>query len=36
MENPFESEAAAFRLLIRVFVVTAVVVGVILLVRALS
>jgi hypothetical protein len=36
MGNPFESEAAAFRLLIRVVVVTAVIVGVILLVRALS
>jgi hypothetical protein len=36
MENPFSSEDAAFRLLLRVLVVMAVVVGVVLLVRALT
>jgi hypothetical protein len=35
MENPFGSEDAAFRLLIRVAVVMAVIVGIVLLVRAL-
>ena len=36
MDNPFASEDAAFRLLIKVVVVMAVIVAVVLIVRALT